>query len=322
VIIRTLSDVAELDGKPVKLGICVLNWNAGDVLIRCVEHLRIACASYDTELLVVDNKSSDGSLKALATSLPAIAVIQSDTNVGYPKGNNLGARHLLERGCTALLFVNPDVLVQEHSITALLDVLRREPDAGCVGGLPTNGEGVSRMACRARPSALGKIIHYGPLARLCPERFRLTHFLKHDSLADGARVYAVCGACILFRARAFEDAGGFDEATFLYEEEFVISERLRAHNWFVVLSPRCVYFHSEGHSTSKIPYLRRLYFIESEQHLVKSYYGWGPIASVALNLFRRFEWLFASAGWWLKSRFSASPPNRDAKSGIITTGHV
>jgi N-acetylglucosaminyl-diphospho-decaprenol L-rhamnosyltransferase len=280
----------------VRLGICVLNWNAGAILTRCVKQLVSFSDVCGADIVVVDNASSDGSPDAAAAIAPSIHMIRSLSNLGFARGHNVGARYLLDRGCDYLLFINPDVLITPLALRALVETLVRTPEAGCCGGLPLNEKGVSRMACRNRPSPGEKLFLYGPFARLSITRHLASrHFVDYQKLQNGSPVYAVSGACILFRAIAFKEINGFDEATFLYEEEFIISERLESRGWKTVISTACSYLHSEAHSTSQIPNRRRLHFIRSEQYLLKRYYRWSAGVLLSFRVFRLIEYLLLVA---------------------------
>jgi len=274
----------------VKLGICVLNWNAGPVLTESVESLLDASRLFVSDLVVVDNDSRDASVAQFRERFPEVQVIENPSNLGYARGNNVGARHLLDHGCDLLLFANPDVIVGEAALSALIRTLEAVLDAGCCGGLPINSKGISRAACRTKPSLLEKFVLYSPLSYLPMTRpLRRRHYLEPDSLDDGSPVFAISGAMVLFRAAAFHQIGGFDEATFLYEEELIAAERLAAAGWKTLISTSCRYFHSEAHSSRHMPYRRRLHFIHSEQYLLRRYYRLNTAALLLWRLYRHLE---------------------------------
>ena len=296
-----------------RLGVCVLNWNAGPILTRCVQQLMSSSDVCGPDVVVVDNASSDGSADAAASAAPCIHIVRSSSNVGFARGHNLGARYLLDRECDYLLFINPDVLITPAALRSLVETLSNEPRAGCCGGLPINERGVSRMACRNKPSPGDKLFLYGPAVRLSFTKPLFSrHFLDYRKLQDGSPVYAISGACILFRAIAFKDINGFDEATFLYEEEFIISEKLEARGWKTVVSTSSNYFHDEAHSTSQIPNRRRLHFIRSEQYLLKRYYGYSASVLWSFRIFRLIEYLLLAAGNVLAGKRKALPETASA----------
>jgi len=300
-----------------RLGVCVLNWNAGAILTRCVEQLMISSDVCGTDVVLVDNASSDGSADAAASSAPNIHIIRSSSNIGFARGHNLGARYLLDRGCDYLLFINPDVLITPPALRSLVETLSRAPGAGCCGGLPINKNGVSRMACRNKPSPSDKLFLYGPAVRLRITKHLFSrHFVDYQKLQDGSPVYAVSGACILFRAVAFKDINGFDEATFLYEEEFIISEKLESRGWKTVVSTSCNYFHDEAHSTNQIPNRRRLHFIRNEQYLLKRYYGCSASVLLSFRVFRLIEYLLLAVRNILAGERKARPQTAFAARSV------
>jgi N-acetylglucosaminyl-diphospho-decaprenol L-rhamnosyltransferase len=280
------------------IGICVLNWNAGSVLLCCVRQLQAARRGLRSHLVVVDNASSDDSVASLRGEIPGLAIIQNNANLGYAAGNNVGARYLLELGCEILLFVNPDVTLPAESLTSLVETLAADPSAGCAGGVPLTPLGVAKAAARRRPSTIQKIVAYGPLKRvpLLGQTCR-GHWIFAADLNDGARVYSVMGPCLVFRADAFRQIGGLDENTFLYEEEFIIAERLRACGWGVVVSTAAPYFHQGGLSASKMPYECQLQFYKSESYFLRHYYEWSAVSCLLLRLYRYVEWCVYSVRW-------------------------
>jgi N-acetylglucosaminyl-diphospho-decaprenol L-rhamnosyltransferase len=272
-----------------RIGVCVLNWNAGEMLQRCLDAIVASLESLPNEVVVVDNASSDRSTEEALARFPQIAVLRNSENLGYAKGNNLGLRHLIERGCRLLLVLNPDAIINRETVPAMIAALEHNPRAGCCGAIQQNAVGISRMSCRTKPTPVQVAWLYGPLARLSSQIYRADHFVDALPLADGAQVYAVSGACLLMRQAAFEEVGGFDEVTFLYFEEFILSERLSTKGWSTIVSNRARYFHVEAHCTRQIATRRRLHFIRSEQYLLRSYFRWSASVRIAIWAIRLLE---------------------------------
>ncbi len=276
------------------------------MLADCVRELLNSSRFIPTSLVVVDNQSTDNSIQHLCSQIPGARILVNPQNVGFSRGNNVGARYLLAEGCDFLLFVNPDVIVKENTISGLIDTLGNSPRAGCCGGLPGNEHGVSRMACRTRPSLFEKLVLYSPLIRLPFTRAAYRrHFLDPARLQDGSAVFAICGALMLFRVEAFQEIGGFDEGTFLYEEEFIAGERLARRGWTTVVAPSCGYFHAEATSTGKIPYRKRLLLLQSEQYLLRTHYGLNAVCCFLWRLYRYLELIPGSVKALLAVKASA-----------------
>jgi hypothetical protein len=97
----------------------VLNWNLGEVTVRCVERLR--SSTYPRlQVVVVDNGSSDGSVEQLRATFSDVDVLAISENRGYAEGVNVGIRHALALGAEWVLLVNNDAEVAPEAITKLV----------------------------------------------------------------------------------------------------------------------------------------------------------------------------------------------------------
>lgn len=281
-----------------KIGVCILTFNSEKVILSCLQAAFSALRNLPHEIVVVDNNSTDCCVAVLRREHPEIKVIVKAKNLGYSRGNNVGAKYLMER-CQFLAFVNPDVLLCKDTLTRMKDALIENSTAGCVGGLAIT-DGSTFVGCfRNRPTFLEKVVVPGALrylpiagALLQPlvRRLEALTYVPPDSVVRGQRVYAVSGACIMFSTAAFISIDGFDENTFLFQEEFIISERLRHHGYDVIAAPDAVYRHILGDSRRSLPSRQSFrIFIESEQHCVRNYFKWGKIKIVTLLAIRHFE---------------------------------
>jgi GT2 family glycosyltransferase len=223
---------------------------------------------------------------------PSAKVIRCATNCGYARGNNTGARQLLADGCRYLAFVNPDVTVEAGTLSQMMAVLSERGDAGCVGGVAVAEGRAFEGAFRTKPAIAEKLWIYSSIRNFpfvrqwlkgMTQALESRHFLK---LATPQSVYAVSGACIMFPAEAFARAGGFDENTFLYQEEFIMSERLKGAGYKVYGSPEAIYEHHLGHS-AHVNFVRsKTFFNQSEQYYLRTYYKCGIPIRVLVKVFR------------------------------------
>ena len=77
--------------KELLVSIIVLNYNAGELLLNCIESLKKSRHS-NIEIIVVDNVSSDRSHIKCKEKFPDIKLIQNKKNLGYCGGNNVGIK--------------------------------------------------------------------------------------------------------------------------------------------------------------------------------------------------------------------------------------
>src|SRR5437762_13872651 len=98
------------------LSIVILNYNTREHLRVCLQALAAEGSDVTSEVLVVDNASTDGSAEMVAASFPEVRLIRSPRNGGYAFGNNLALREM--RGDAALL-LNPDAVVAPGPLAIL-----------------------------------------------------------------------------------------------------------------------------------------------------------------------------------------------------------
>jgi len=98
------------------VSIIVLNYNAGELLLNCIESIKKS-AYKNLEIIVVDNISTDKSQKVCKEKYPDIKLIQNDENFGYCEGNNIGIRKA--RG-DFIMILNPDTIVEPNCIRELI----------------------------------------------------------------------------------------------------------------------------------------------------------------------------------------------------------
>jgi GT2 family glycosyltransferase len=106
------------------VSIIILNYNAGDLLLNCVES--VFRTSYDNiEVIVVDNASIDQSQKQCKEKFDKIKLIENKQNLGYCEGNNVGIR---EASGEFIVILNPDTTVTPNWISELVSAYKEHGD--------------------------------------------------------------------------------------------------------------------------------------------------------------------------------------------------
>ncbi|NSW84032.1 MAG: glycosyltransferase family 2 protein [Syntrophothermus sp.] len=115
------------------MAVIVLNWNGWRDTIECLESLqRSTYPNY--QIIVVDNGSTDNSVKHIQSAHPDITIIENGRNLGYAGGNNAGIQYALEQGVEFVLILNNDVKVEPKTVRAMVEVAK-ESGASIVGAL-------------------------------------------------------------------------------------------------------------------------------------------------------------------------------------------
>ncbi len=235
------------------VAVVVVNYESGAVLEQTLCDL---AAETPTELVVVDNGSTDGSVDRAArhvADLPGFAVITAGTNLGYGAAVNRG---VAATSAPYVLVCNPDLRVHEGTTSRLVRSLADHPSWAMAGPLIRTAAGDRYPSARQFPS-LPDAAGHALLGMVAP-RNRFTCAYQQSRLDDpdtsDTTVDWVSGACFLARRSAFEQVGGFDESYFMYVEDVDLCWRLRLAGWQVGYVPGGEVTHAQGVSTDSHPY--------------------------------------------------------------------
>src|SRR5690242_3585385 len=123
-----------------KLSIVIVTWNCKAFLQECMESIASFRRDPETEIIIVDNASVDGTPQLVRESYPEAVLIASDENLGFPKGNNVGIAR-----CTGeyIALVNPDVRVLDGCLEKMMVYLQENPAVGLLGPRMLDAKGES-----------------------------------------------------------------------------------------------------------------------------------------------------------------------------------
>ncbi|HSV42166.1 MAG TPA: glycosyltransferase family 2 protein, partial [Methanomassiliicoccales archaeon] len=215
-----------------------VNWNRAKDTLECVDSL--LQGNPGTEVVVVDNGSTDGSAALLKDRHPGVTVIELPRNLGYVKGANIGIRLALERGAAHVMLMNNDAVAHPGMVDDLLDLLQRNPSAGIAGP---------------------KIFYYGTdVMWFNGGHFNeLLGFSTHplmDRSDDGGdmerEVHYVTGCAMLVRSEVFRDVGLFDEDYEIYAEDLDLCLRAKEKGYGSWLVPKATAEHKVSLSTGVV----------------------------------------------------------------------
>lgn len=206
----------------------------------------VAGSAPEAEVVVVDNASGDRVAEELARDAPGARLVRESVNRGYGAACNRGAR---ETDRPYLLFLNSDAVVGPGAVAALADALDRDAGLAAVGPRLRNPDGSLQKSIRRLPTPWRIFCESAGLAFLSGGRAPLEgHTATRQDHTWAREVEALMGAALLVRRAAFEEAGGFDEAFFLYAEETDLMARWRERGWRLFYEPGAEVMHAGGRS--------------------------------------------------------------------------
>ena len=122
----------------MKLSIIIVNYNVKHFLEQCLKSVEKALISLDSEVIVVDNNSVDGSVKMIKDKFPSVKLIANKQNTGFSVANN---QAIAEAKGEYILLLNPDTVVQEDTFTKCISFMDEHQDAGALGIKMFDGKG-------------------------------------------------------------------------------------------------------------------------------------------------------------------------------------
>lgn len=277
---------------PPSVSAVIVNYNAGQFLTACID----SALAQMSEVLVVDNASTDFSLELCAEYFPEepkLKIIRNATNLGFAAACNIG---IAQATGTYVLFLNPDCILSAGSLQRMLQVLEINLEAGMAGGLLTNQDGTEQAGGRrAVPTPWRSFVRAFGLYRFAkywPRLFSDFHLHKQALPDRPIEVEAISGALMLVRREAVENVGLWDEGYFLHCEDLDWCMRFRQKGWKILFVPDAPVVHHKGICSQSRPI-----FVEWHKHkgMMRFYrkffrrqYPGAVMALVALGIWSRF----------------------------------
>jgi N-acetylglucosaminyl-diphospho-decaprenol L-rhamnosyltransferase len=208
------------------LTVVVVDWNLPDHTVRCVESL-IADGVPRDRIVVVENGPTTDNWAQVTGRLGGSVLVRVETNVGFGRASNIGARVLPGDG---YLFVNNDAHVNRAgSVAALLRSLE-EDRVGIVVPKILNPDLSLQPTVVPLTTPLPALVRASGISRFVPDRWQ-PHVSTHWSHGWAREIEAATGAVMLVDGRALECLAGFRETSFMYAEDLDLCWRARDLGW-------------------------------------------------------------------------------------------
>ena len=215
------------------LSIIILSYNTKDITLQCLDSIYESLKGKDnptTEIIVLDNASTDGSAEALkkyAHNHENFIFIENKENIGFGRGNNQAVK---EAQGKYLLLLNSDTVILDNAITKMYKFYTENEDKVQFLGIKLLNKDET-----PQPSAapfFTPLVVFGFLF-LRGDYWGLTRYSPNTT----RQVDWVAGACILCKKEYYEKLGGFDEKIFMYMEEVDLLYRARKEGYNTYFYP-------------------------------------------------------------------------------------
>jgi GT2 family glycosyltransferase len=234
----------------MQLSVIILNYNVRYFLEQCVLSVQEALSAIDSEIIVIDNNSSDDSCLMMKERFPDVKLIENKKNFGFPKGNNIGVAQAKGK---YICILNPDTVVAEDTFTRILAFAERQTNLGIVGCKLIDGTGsFLPESKRGVPTPWVSFTKIFGLYKVFPKwKLFNQYYAQHISENETGKVAILVGAFMFMQRDLYVDLEGFDENCFMYADDIDLSYRALLKQKENYYFHETTVLHYKGESTVK-----------------------------------------------------------------------
>lgn len=230
-----------------ELSVILVSYNTEIVLKESLRRITNYTQNIPTEIIVVDNASSDNSVNMVRTGFPQVKLIECRKNKGFAAGNNIGIKIAVGN---YVLLLNSDAFVSPDTVEKSIKTMRENPKTGILGIQQICPNGDPQVSARTIPNAWHKFLVISGLRAHYPK-----HYLfgcpdyGNKNLNKITTVDWISGAYFLIRKEVIDQIGLLDEKYFMYYEEVDYCMAAQKAGWTVKYDPTIKVIHLGGAST-------------------------------------------------------------------------
>lgn len=210
------------------VSILIVNYNGSEVLAPCLSSLEKSFYP-DFEVIVVDNGSTDNSVKMINKNHKKVILVEAGKNLGFASGNNLALESA--RGKYVVL-LNGDTEVEPYWLSKLVDFAEKTPDGGVFTPKVLFFEDKNTINSAG---GLCDIYGFSPL--------RGTFEKDMGQYDNSETIFYAHGAAMMVRKEVINKIGFLDDSYFIYHDEFDFCWRAWLSGYKVYYVPGSIVYH-------------------------------------------------------------------------------
>ena len=231
-----------------KLAIIIVNYNTKDILRDCLKNLeRLSFKNYlqDTQVVVIDNASQDGSADMVETKFKYVNLVRTE-NKGLAVGYNIGIQH--SRDCAYYLFLGTDAFPKPGCIEGVMDFMKTYSDMGiATARLVLRNGSLDPDAHRGFPTPWAALTHFAGLDKLFPKSRMLNkYFLGWSNMENPHEIDLCISHFMMVKREVFAKVGWWDEDFFVYGEDVDFCWRVKQAGFKIFYLPQFECLHYKG----------------------------------------------------------------------------
>jgi GT2 family glycosyltransferase len=246
-----------------------VNFNTRSFIENCLRSIFSCPFAGKSEVIVVDNNSTDGSVEVLRRNFLGVRLIRNQVNVGFAVANNQGLKIATGK---YILLLNPDTEILSDALDILYRFIVSHPEAAIVAPMLVDGGHKRQPSCRRFPSVWQEMVKAIGFPKYLPDH-PLFGFSNACDYRSAHKIDQPQGACLLARRDALEEDCVFDGRFYMYYEEVDLCYRMRKRGWEIYFVPEARVIHFSGKSFSKNMPRMIFHIYRSKFLFFKKHYG-------------------------------------------------
>ncbi len=223
----------------MKIAVVILNWNGRKLLEQFLPS--IVKYSQEATIYVIDNASTDKSIKYLKEYFPDIKLIKLDQNYGYAGGYNKGLKQI---DADIYALVNSDIEVTANWLAPIIQTFENETETVVIQ--PKIKDFKNKKKFEYAGASGGYLDFFG--YPYCDGRILFNVEEDIGQYEQKKNIFWASGACLFIKKNTFEKHNGFDESFFAHQEEIDLCWRIKHTGRQIKYQPKSIVYHLGGAS--------------------------------------------------------------------------
>lgn len=235
----------------ILLSIITVTYNSKDVITECLSSLEAKLENISSEIIVIDNHSTDNTVGIIKEQFPSVHVIENIKNEGFAAACNQGIKN---SSGDFLLFLNPDIIAGEKfSFPPLFQYMNEHKNTGLLGCKLINRDGTIQTSCRKFPDIITVMFKRISFFQIFPyAKKRVEEYIKPlSNYEEITSVDWLLGAFLFIRREIIDKIGHFDERFYIYFEDVDFCRRVHYGGYNVCYYPLMEVIHHHKRESAK-----------------------------------------------------------------------
>jgi GT2 family glycosyltransferase len=253
-----------------ELSIIIITWNNESEIISCIDSIKESLTDadeIDTELIIIDNNSSDNTFNLLKKiDFQGVKIYKNNSNIGFTKAVNQGMGYSTGK---IIFLLNPDTHLLENSISGMYCFLNKNPEYGACAPRLHYENGKTQYSIRNFPDYFSMFFEFTLLAYMFPKSRLFGKWkMKYFDYEIDADVPQPMAAALMIRRDVFEKVGFMDDRFIMFFNDVDLCKNIMNNGYRIRYIKDAKMIHKKGVSI----YKDRIRMIKTWNHDCAEYF--------------------------------------------------